>query len=313
MTANPTLLLTAAGTGTAYGYALAFAQCFPDGKLITADTNPAELVSAACFADSHVQVPAFTASDNYLQFLTRLIETHSVSHYLPIIDPEIEFAAGHRQRLRVNVVAPDDAFVRLAMDKDRYPQTLGSMGVAAPAAIDLDAAAERLPLYAKLRGGFGGRGSWRIERIDQLKHLPEGVFLQEQLSGPEFTVDCFPLGAGRVPITSVRERLEVKAGVCTKAKIAPHPVLEAYASKLADFQAFPSPFCFQAIGADRPAVTDINPRLGAGSAMSGANGMDFFAAHLCQVMELDWQSHMCRVKSSCTVTRQYVDYLGRAG
>lgn len=312
MTSSPTLLLTAAGTGTAYGYALAFAQCFPSGRLITADTNPVELVSAACFADSHVQVPAFTADETYLGLLSRLIQMHGVSHYLPIIDPEIEFAAMHRRRLRATVLAPDAAFVSMAMDKGNYPQRLGSMGIVAPAEISTESAPERLPLYAKLRGGFGGRGSWRVESIGQLKALPPGVFLQEQLAGPEFTVDCFPLGTDQKPLISVRERLEVKAGVCTKARITPHPVLEEYASRLAASQLFPSPFCFQAIGAERPAVTDINPRLGAGTAMSGANGMDFFAAHLSRAMEHDWQRHMVRVRSSCTVTRQYVDYLGRA-
>lgn len=308
---RPTLLLTAAGTGTAYGYALAFAQLVPHGRLITGDTNPAALVSAASFAGAHVQLPPFSGSSGDLDLLSTVMRAHGVTHYLPIIDPEIAFAVTAREHLPAEVIAPPAPFVELAIEKQRYPETLGSLGIATPAAITAKASEINLPCMAKMPGGFGGRACWRIDRLEELANLPEGHFLQQYVDGPEFTVDCFPL-EGADPVCSVRERLEIKGGVCTKARIAPHPVAESYARLLVEHYRLQSPFCFQMIGSDSPAVTDINPRLGAGTSMSAANGTDFFAAHVCRIFGGELERHLRRIRETCFVTRQYVEFLGVA-
>lgn len=308
---TPTLLLTAAGTGTAYGYALAFAQFVPHGRLITADTNPAALVSAASFAAAHVQLPPFSGARGDLDLLCAAMRDHNVTHYLPIIDPEIEFAAAAREQIPAEVIAPPAPFVKLAIEKQRYPERLGALNIATPADIPTASAVLTLPCIAKMPGGFGGRACWRIERHEDLAHLPPGHFLQQFVEGPEFTVDCFPLGGSEL-ICSVRERLEIKTGVCTKARITPHPVAEAYARRLVERYRLQSPFCFQMIGSDIPAVTDINPRLGAGTSMSAANGTDFFAAHVCRIFGSDWTRHLRRLRETCFVTRQYVEFLGVA-
>jgi hypothetical protein len=307
----PTLLLTAAGTGTAFAYALAFAQHVPQGRLITADTNPAALVSAACLAAAHVQLPPVAETGSYLDALDATIRDHGITHYLPIIDPEIAFAASMRDRIPAEVIAPPADFAELAIEKHRYPERLGPLGIPTPAIIPPALAAHALPCIAKLAGGFGGRACWRIERAEDLAALPAGHFLQELVDGPEFTVDCFPL-AGSDVLCSVRKRLEIKAGVCTKAEIAPHPIAEDYARRLVQSHRLQSPFCFQMIGDDKPSVTDINPRLGAGTSMSAANGMDFFAAHVCQVFGIDWTPQLRRLRQTCFVTRQYVEFLGVA-
>jgi hypothetical protein len=305
----PTLLLTAAGTGTAYGYALAFAQFVPHGRLITADTNPAALVSAAGFAAAHVQLPSFSGTPGDLDLLRATMQGHGVTHYLPIIDTEIALAAAAREYIPAEVIAPPAPFVELAVEKQRYPERLGALGIATPSIFSAAPAEFETPCIAKMPGGFGGRACWRIERNEDLAGLPPGYFLQQFVDGPEFTVDCFPLEGSEL-VCSVRERLEIKTGVCTKARIAPHPVAESYARRMIEHYGLRSPFCFQMIGHERPAVTDINPRLGAGTAMSAANGTDFFAAHVCRVFGGDWTQHLRRLHESCFVTRQYVEFLG---
>lgn len=311
MSSSPTLLLTAAGTGTAYGYALAFAQFVPHGRLITADTNPAALVSAAGFAAAHVQLPPFSGTGSELDLLRATMRAHGVTHYLPIIDTEIAFAAAAREHLPAEVVAPPVPFIELAVEKHRYPERLGALGIATPSIFSAASAEFDMPCIAKLPGGFGGRACWRIERREELAALPPGYFLQQLVDGPEFTVDCFPLEGSEL-ICSVRERLEIKTGVCTKARIAPHPVAESYARRMIEHFRVQSPFCFQMIGSDCPAVTDVNPRLGAGTSMSAANGTDFFAAHICRVFGGDWTRQLRRLRETCFVTRQYVEFLGVA-
>lgn len=310
---SPTLLITAAGTGTAWGYALALAQQFPQARLVTADTNTAAWCSAAQLAARHVTWPPFEEGDAYLAQLNALIDAQAITHYLPIIDPEIDFAARHAAGIRAQVVAPPAAFTSLALAKDRYAATLAAVGIDSPRTLDPAAATERLAagrlVFAKRPGGFGGRGTWAVQDAGQIDTLPAGSFLQEGLPGPEFTADCFPLGDGDV-FVSVRERVETKSGVCTKARIAPHPAMQSIACTLVREFGLVTPFCFQAMAeGERLAVTDLNPRLGAGTAMSAANGSDFYAAHLAFVLGKPWRQHLQRHHERCAVTRQYVEIL----
>ncbi|MFG6466613.1 ATP-grasp domain-containing protein [Roseateles sp. BYS87W] len=309
-----TFLITAAGTGTAWGYALALAQQFPHVRLITADTNEQPWCTAAQLASTHVRWPLFQAGPAYLQQLQALVEAEGVTHYLPIIDPEIHFAAEHRHQINATVLAPHAGFTALALAKDRYADALAAWEIDSPRTLTVDAAAARLArgqrVFAKQPGSFGGRGTWEVAEPSMLCTLPAGAFLQEGLAGPEFTADCFPLGGGNV-FVSVRERMETKSGVCTKARIAPHAGMEALAQALVRATGVETPFCFQAMAdGDRLAVTDINPRLGAGTAMSAANGSDFHGAHLAQQLgDAQWQQRLQRHHARCAVTRQYFEML----
>lgn len=307
---SPTLLLTAAGTGTAWAYALTLAQQFPEARLVTADTNAAAWCSAAQFAARHVAWPLFEAGDAYLAQLNALIEAEGVTHYLPIIDPEIDFAARRRADIHAAVLAPPARFTSLAVAKDRYAAELAELDVDSPRTLDRTAAAARLAagrgVFAKRPGSFGGRGTWAVT---DLAAVPADAFLQEGLAGPEFTADCFPLEGGGV-FVSTRERVETKSGVCTKARIAPHEAMEAIARRLVGSLGIDSPFCFQAMAdGERLAVTDLNPRLGAGTLMSAANGSDFFGAHLARAFGQPWRERLQRHHERCAVTRQYVELL----
>jgi len=306
---SPTLLITAAGTGVGWAYALTLSQQFPDARLVTADTNDAALCSAAQLAHRHQRWSPFEAGPAYLAQLNALIDEAQVTHYLPIIDPEIDFAARHRGQIGAVVLAPDARFTALGLAKDRYAAALSELGIDSPGTLcRADIAAGR-PGFAKRPGSFGGHGAWSIDRPEQLDALPGDTFVQERLAGPEFTADCFPLDGGEV-FTSVRERVETKSGVCTKARIAPHPGMEAIARRLVVGLGLRSPFCFQAMAdGERLAVTDLNPRLGAGTLMSAANGSDFFGAHLARDFGLPWQARLRRHHARCAVTRQYVELL----
>lgn len=304
-----TLLITAAGSGIGWGYALAASQQFPQVRIITADTNAAAWCSAAQLASLHLQWPAFEAGEAYVERLNALIRAEGVTHYLPIIDPEIAFASARRAQIAAGVLAAEAHFAALAVAKDRYALALAELGIDSPRTLGRADIEAGRPGFAKQPGSFGGRGVWRIDNPAQLDALPAGAFVQEALPGPEYTADCFPLGSGEV-FTSVRVRMETKSGVCTKARIAPHAGMEAIAHKLVAGLKLEAPFCFQAMAdGERLAVTDLNPRLGAGTAMSVANGSDFYAAHLAWAFGQPWRERLQRHHERCAVTRQYVELL----
>ena len=311
MKSSPTLLITAAGTGTAWGYIRAVRKHYPALRLITADSNPKHLVAGSCLADMHAVFPLFEPS-TYGSVIREAIDRLGITHYLPVIDPEIVFATA-QDDLPCTVLAPDAKFCRMASEKSMYPRRFTSDSLCFPRTYTPDEAAKFLPCWAKGDGGYGGRASRLITDEAGLSTVPASWLLQEHIAGREFTVDCFPLDDFNV-ITSVRERLEVKSGVCTRARIFQHEGLERMSYHIARTMTHRSPFCFQAMERSDGtlAVTDINPRLGAGTALSAANGLDFFAAHVAQALGDDPLPHMRRRYDSCFVTRQYVEFLAES-
>lgn len=302
------LLVTAAGTGTGYAYALAQSRWFPRVMLVTADTNPAELVSASLFSRQHLVLPSSDAAD-YFDLLESVLKVHAVDVYIPLIDREVAAAAARRGQLSAKVACNDLDFCNAALAKSRYGDWLNVDGALAPRLLKDESLRVTGRIVAKRDGGFGGRATRVLEDAGQISHyMQEGWDFYEHIDGDEFTVDCFPL-EGRA-LTSVRQRLEVKSGVCSKARILRDPLLERLAAFLVERFSLSEPFCFQTRQAQGVHyLIDINPRLGAGSAISAMNGTDFFAAHLAALVGEDPEKYLRPRFSECIVTRQYTEYL----
>lgn len=302
------LLLSAAGTGTAFGYAQAKARGFPDIELWTGDIHPAGHVTASLYAQQHVQLPP-SADADYFPFLERLLREQRIDVYLPLIDSEVAGATEHRDSLAARIASNSMAFCQAAIAKSRYgdwlPHVDGAHALLPLAPEEL----EDGPLVAKRDGGFGGRATRMVDTAAQAHALlAEGWFLYRFVEGEEYTVDCFPLD-GDV-LVSVRQRLETRAGVCVKARIVREQPLHELARAMGRHFALTEPFCFQTRrNGGSHYVIDINPRLGAGTAMSALNGMDFFAAHLARICGQDPARFLVPRFAECVVTRQYGDYL----
>lgn len=305
---NLNLLLTAAGTGTGYAYAMAKARWFPHISLYTADTNPAELVTASLFSTQHLVMPSSTA-DNYSDALDYALRAHRVDVYLPLIDSEVAAAASRRGELSAKLACNSADFCAAALAKSSYGAWLDVDGARVPQRLCGESLQSTARLVAKRDGGFGGRATRLLDDVNlAAQYALEGWDLYEYIEGDEFTVDCFPL-AGQV-ITSVRQRLEVKAGVCSKARILCDPLLDRLAAFLVERFSLTEPFCFQTRRAKGcHYLIDINPRLGAGSAISAMNGTDFFSAHLAALTNADPSVYLQRRFRECSVTRQYTEYL----
>ncbi len=303
-----TLLVTAAGTGTGYAYALAQSRWFADATLFTADTNPAELVSASLFSRRHLVLPSSDEAE-YFPLLGAALMANGVDVYIPLIDAEVRAAAARREQLSARVACNGLDFCNAALAKSRYGEWLEVDGVRTPRRLQAQNLQAEGRVVAKRDGGFGGRATRLLEAGDMPSRQDwTGWDFYEYIDGEEFTVDCYPLPGATV--TSVRQRLEVKSGVCSKARIVRDSMLERLADFLVERFALSEPFCFQTRRAQGVHyLIDINPRLGAGSAMSALNGTDFFAAHLAALVGHDPLDYLRPRFRECIVTRQYTEYL----
>ena len=296
MIAPHRILLTAVGTQTSYNAVAALRGLLePQGAphfIVGADTNARHLLAASPQIDAFEAAPA-AADAGFAEWLKQTIARHQIDTYFPVIDSEIAIAANLRESGTlpgVCVVAPGAASAAIAYDKWAAFQLFSAAHIATPTCwIDpalVDPALDRVLI--KPRAGFGSRGV----RVDDARNveLQDGEMAQQLCVGPEITVDAFHDSRTGLVRVLARERLEVKAGVCTKARIHESAELQALTQQLLSVWPYEGSFCYQlmrdCIGGQWQ-IIDLNSRPGAGTAMSAALDNHFFAAHFLRAWNED--------------------------
>jgi carbamoylphosphate synthase large subunit len=234
---------------------------------------------------------------------------------VPIHDPEVILAATLRDEGLLKGVAcpaPPTWAATICWDKLETARWLSGVDAPTPetrAIDDVDAVGDGW--IVKPRRGVGSVGVARIttdrELADWRADARRDEYLaQRLLDGPELTLDGFLAadGSGRVVC---RERIEVKSGVCTKARIFEDEMLAALALDVGRKLELRGAFCFQVMqdGSGAWLLTDVNPRTGAGTRLSAAVGVNLHAAMLADLWGLDPQVHVPRLSGERWVARYY--------
>jgi carbamoyl-phosphate synthase large subunit len=116
-----------------------------------------------------------------------------------------------------------------------------------------------------------------VSELEILENKRADLIVQELIRGPEFTVNVFVDDAGRCRSIVPHFRREIRGGEVSKAITVKSALLADTARKIV--KAIPGLFgaiCFQAIvGADGPAVLEINARFGGGFPITHQAGARF--------------------------------------
>ncbi len=100
---------------------------------------------------------------------------------------------------------------------------------------DFDPAAVALPVIVKPRAGSGSRGIRLVERRAELEALErDGTLLvQENLPGPEYSLDVLARADGQVVAVVPRARLKVDSGIAVTGRTLHDEGLETFAREVA--------------------------------------------------------------------------------
>lgn len=311
-----TLLVGSAGTGTAFHAICALRRHWYDCcTIVSQDINPPHLVTAALFADHHEQCPLATDA-GFVDYLSGTIRRHNANQYLPLIPDEVAIARTSRSTINDAGASVISAAVDSPIDlSDKWAVAEASIaaGIPTPSTALAEPLGDHEAFFAKPRFGFGSRGAGVMTRSELASldsHSKAELIVQERCEGPEVTVDAFVLPEDGYTHAIARERIDVKAGVCVKARLFADPELTSIANAISSAFRLQGTFCFQVMQLrGRWALTDLNPRPGAGTSMSIAAGSDFFAAMFAQAFGEDFTRFLDRLDGSVFVTRQYADFL----
>ena len=307
------ILISAIGTGAGWNLATTIKDLFSkDIRLVGCDINPRHLVAASNFVDTYYQVTPIN-NPNHKDELRTILQKEKIDYFIPIIDDEIyqfpcddPWLTSHR----IQALTAPTVSVQVLSNKKTLYQFLQMNGIEVPQVIDEKNVIDPNKQYfVKPINGHGSLGATTIEGRNALRKLGDSTLvIQELCAGPEITVDVF---LSNESISSIcRERIETKSGVCTKAKVWHDTALHQLATLITQLILMPPMFCFQVMRNQKQkfCVTDINPRLGAGTSMGSVCGWNGCAALLSTLSGIGNPSQYLNFPKQPTyVTRVYQD------
>lgn len=310
-----TVLIGSSGAGNAFAAALALRRSWGNSiKIIAIDTNPKCLVTASIISDKFYQV-ADVLDQEFRRNVKKILIEEAVDTYAPFLNDEIFVAALlYEEELfnkNLTLQVKNSKVANMCDDKYETFLWLSELNVLTPLCFNKNSHLHNEDkLILKPRRGFGSN----VTRLSQAKDFIsqynfDKYILQQECEKPEITIDvCFDKTRNYFKYVC-RERLEVKSGVCTKARLFYDNKLEKIAFKIANHLNLSS-YCFQVMKLKGEwAVTDVNARLGAGTAMSYAAGMDFFSGMFAILWGEDASSYFRPMQIETIVTRQYSEFL----
>lgn len=305
------VLITSAGTGGGYSSSKFIRENFNNKiEIYQIDINPKKLVSSSIYSDYFYQSPHINDL-KYETFITNLINEHDIDIIIPFIDKDILVLSNlyNAKKIRGNVKLQikNPEYANICFNKYYAYNWMLKNKVNTPFTFLLNENVEDKKYLIKPISGFGS--TTRVLNLEEIRNLEEKSNLigQDICDKPEITVDVFYQHDKNNFYYICRERIETKEGVCTKARLFIDKEIERLAIKLANELKL-SYFCFQIMKYNNNwAVTDINPRLGAGSSMSTVVGMDFYGAMVCDLLNEDYKKYIKQYTGEAYVTRQYLN------
>jgi len=229
-------------------------------------------------------------TDHYPDQLLDICVKNNIDIVIPLIDPELEVLAPHRDRFEAEgvllLVSPPE-MIEMASDKYQTYQFAKEHGLAVPQTfIDITVALDQLtvgaltwPVMVKPRKGSASVNITTCHDKLQLEAAFEATtepMIQEILVGTEYGYDLFGGRDFRSVSVYCKEKIAMRAGETDKAVSTADPVLIEFGRKLLESMNLFGPCDVDVfLTEDGPKLLEINPRFGGGYPCSHLAGADF--------------------------------------
>ena len=308
------VLITGAGStvGTLFTR-LALSRNDNNIRIIACDTSPFGLNLTSRYVHHYLEIPPYASSD-YTEAIVEACDRYEVDYFVPHMEIEaIKVLRDGRLLSNRGVespLAPLEVYERLR-EKSSVAELVVQCGIPAIATLSSGQIRAEGTYVLKPNVGFGGQGVRIVcgeEAVAHVEGAPDYI-VQEQVSGPEFTVEVFSFN-GRIS-SVVRERRATRGGICSVARFRDIPLLRDYVAEIARTFELPVMSNFQFIQCKRSGqylLSDANLRLAAGTGLSQVAGWDGIGALVTIATQKgDPWSHFPPTNPSGDAFRAYAD------
>lgn len=278
------VLITGAGTTTAVGVLKGLKSMNDTSiRIFMGDVNPD--CAGAYLGDEFVCMP-LACDPDFEKKVKEICLKHHIDLVVPIID--YEFAgwsriSGELLAAGTRVVISNPCVIAQCEQKDKTIQYFCKIDVPYPTTWRIseikDPTKLSFPIFMKPRCGRASLDTNRADNLDEYLFYTskkEDIIIQPFLQGEEITIDTLSDLEGRFLSASPRIRVEIKSGQAYRSVTIDAPELVAYAKTIVEGLPIIGPSNIQCFLTDQgPQFFEINPRFGAGTALSinaGLNG-----------------------------------------
>jgi carbamoyl-phosphate synthase large subunit len=251
------------------------------GQILAADVDP--LAPGLRAADRPAPVPPLR-SPEYVPALVDLCRREQVDLIFPLIDPDVQLLAGHREALEATgarLAAVSPAAAELTADKWQTVAFFRRLGLRVPRSWlpgHLDPSDVPYPLFIKPRQGSASKHTFPVRDARELAffsgYVPDPI-VQECLPGPEITTDVVCDPDGNLLGLVSRRRIEVRCGEVAKGVTVSDKAITEACVKIATALPAIGPVTVQCLmKGSTPYFTEINARFGGGIPLGVAAGVD---------------------------------------
>ena len=277
------MLVTGAGGPSGYCMLRNLAEEGERLELLAADIDPCAVGLYAVAPEHRVMLPPGDDPRFAELTLDRCIQ-HRVDVLVPTVDSELIPLAERRGQFEAagtKLVLASERTLRMCLDKWRLQEACeGTVRVPRCEVADesWDPSATQLPAFVKPRTGSGSRGIMLIETVEGLERLPRdgSLLVQENLPGPEYSLDVLARNDGQVVAVVPRERLRVDSGIAICGLTKRDDALEEFGRKVAERIHLTGVANVQVKGTKggEPALLEVNPRFPGTMPLTVASGVD---------------------------------------
>ena len=302
------ILISAGGTATAWHITNLINQYFKDDfEIHICDINADYLIPASTLCYQFHKVPKIT-DNKYTEEMLKLMKEEEIDIFVPLIDFDLEiFPKDSKELKKINVfsTAPTLNTTLVLSNKKKLEAFLKSNNLPYVPSVKISNIKKDKEYVLKPIQGFGSRGV-EIKKGYEINNISENFIIQEKCEPTEITAEVFN---GEKLYIFLRERVEVKSGVCTKMVPIRNDIIEETIKKLVNLIEMPTAFCIQFMKYEEEwKIIDCNLRLGAGTALSTSIGFQLtraFLATLCnKVVKDEWFIYNKDVKAVLRVYKE---------
>lgn len=276
------ILVLACGLNSAYHMINVLKNNYPkEFHIIGTDINDPYLVSSINLVDKFYKV-SNSKNNKFYQEIISILDKENIDIIVPIFDLDQKLFYKDNPDLldrKIISTAPTKKTFKYYGDKEKLSNFLSKNGLPTPKIYSFEKIIKNNEYFLKPKDGVGS--------IDAKKATGKDILCQKEINNyiieeicypPELTVEAFFF---RNKISTVtRERLETKAGVCTKTCIYYNQDLENIVKKFTKIIAVPTIFNLQFMKnqENKFVITDVNLRLAGGMGLSYKAGWDEISA-----------------------------------
>ena len=277
------VLLLSSGTNACYHFAKVIKEKFPSFfRLVGADVNDYWLVPTSRYLDKTYKV-RYNSDPLYYQEIIDICKKEHIKYLLPSFDNDQKlFYQDNIDLINLGVIsfASKKDTLYYYSDKRKMNDFLFKNSFPIPRIFNnVNQLSENTLYIVKPINGVGSIGVKTLSSYDicNIKNIND-FLVEEKCHGPEITVECFYWEKTLECVC--RERIQSKAGVCTKARVFCNKNLKQIAERFAKLIGCPIVFNLQFMmnKKDEYVITDVNLRLAGGMGLSYAAGWDIVSS-----------------------------------